>query len=260
MLKLRTSTFLGNNTFSFNAAGIVISETIYREKVFEGWHCHENNHITFIVKGGNREQRRCGEQEALPGHVLVYHSGETHRNVNTQHPSRNINLEIEDAFLLRHGLSFQVQLNDPALRPALVRIWRECCMNDSCSTPSVQAAVLWLLGSAATSSSSGSIPPWAGRLRGLLDGWWGETFSLQQLANALHVHPVTISKHFPRYFSCTLGEYMRRIKVDKALCLMRQPGRPLTGIAYECGFFDQSHFTRTFQACTGMLPGGYQKL
>lgn len=260
MLKLQTSTFLGVNAFSFNAAGIVISETIYREKVFEGWHCHENHHVSFIVQGGNVEQRRRREQEALPGNVLVYRSGEIHRNVNTQHPSRNINLEIEEAFLSRHGLSFNVQLNDPALRPSLLRTWKECRLNDSCSLPSVQASVLCLLASGPAKRSVSAIPPWITRLRELLHDCWSETLSLQQLSDRLYVHPVTISKHFPRYFSCTLGEYMRRIKIDRSLSLIRQSGRPLTDIAYECGFSDQSHFTRTFKACTGMLPGEYQKL
>lgn len=256
MLKLEKATFLGNNTCSFNTEGLALSETVYHQKVYEGWHCHESHHITFIIKGGNLEQRKHREQQACPGSVLLYNSGELHRNTHTQHPSKNINLEIEDAFLKKYQLSFNIQLNDPGLRPAIIRIWQETKINDSCSLPSIQATVLQLL----TTAAGGSTPPWVSQLRALLHDCWNDTFSLQQLADTLQVHPVTISKHFPRYFSCTLGEYMRKVKIDRSLALVRQPDRPLTGIAYECGFSDQSHFTRTFKACTGLLPGQYRKL
>lgn len=256
MLKLEKSTFLGASAHTFDAEGIAVTETVYHERVFEGWHCHEHHHITFVVSGGNLEQRRGHELQAFPGTVLSYHSGELHRNTHTQHPSRNINVEIEDRFLAAHQLCFHVQLNDPGLRATLVRIWQESKINDACAQTSIQALVLQLLSTPAT----GGTPPWVGELRALLNDCWNETFSLQQLSDTLHVHPVTISKHFPRYFSCTLGEYMRKVKIDRALSLMQEPDRPLTDIAYECGFSDQSHFTRTFKACTGLLPGRYRKL
>ncbi len=63
------------------------------------------------------------------------------------------------------------------------------------------------------------------------------------MATIIGVHPVTISKYFPRYFSCTLGEYMRKLKIEKSLSLIKSPGNSLTNVAYACGFFDQSHFT-----------------
>jgi AraC family transcriptional regulator len=255
MLKLEKATFLGASAYSFNAEGIAVTETVYHEKVFEGWHCHEHHHITFIMSGGNLEQRRRYETQAFPGTVLSYNSGELHRNTHTRHPSRNINVEIEDSFLAEHQLPFQVKLDDPGLKPALIRIWQESRINDAYALPSIQALVLQLL----SAPPSGSTPPWVQQLRSLLNDCWSETFSLQQLSDTLHVHPVTISKHFPRYFSCTLGEYMRKVKIDKALSLIRQPDRSLTDIAYECGFSDQSHFTRTFKAFTGMLPGQYRK-
>lgn len=255
MLTLEKASFLGASAHSFSAAGIAVTETVYHEKVFEGWHCHAHHHITFILAGGNLEQRRGGEQQACPGSVLLYHSGELHRNTHTLHPSRNINLEIEDAFLAQYEVAFDVRIDDAGLRPALIRIWQESKIKDACTLPAVQALVLQLLHPPAANKR----PPWVIQLRALLNDCWSETFSLQQLSDALQVHPVTISRYFPRYFSCTLGEYMRKVKCERALDLLRATGRPLTDIAYECGFSDQSHFTRSFKAFTGMLPGQYRK-
>lgn len=255
MLKLEKASFLGASAHSFNTEGIAVTETVYQEKVFEGWHCHEHHHITFILAGGNLEQRRRGELQVCPGSVLLYHSGELHRNSHTRHPSRNINLEIEHAFLAKYQLNFDVRMDDAGLKPALIRIWQESKINDACSLPGIQALVLQLLHPPA----AGSRPPWVDQLRELLHDCWNETFSLEDLSEVLHIHPVTISRYFPRYFSCTLGEYMRKVKIERALRLLRDNNQPLTNIAYECGFSDQSHFTRTFKAFTGMLPGQYRK-
>jgi AraC family transcriptional regulator len=41
--------------------------------------------------------------------------------------------------------------------------------------------------------------------------------------------------------------------------LLNEPDASLSGIAYACGFFDQSHFIRTFKELTGFLPAQYQK-
>lgn len=58
MLQLKAGRYLGHNKRSWDANGVFVSETAYHSKVFEGWHYHENTHITLILQGGNREQRR----------------------------------------------------------------------------------------------------------------------------------------------------------------------------------------------------------
>jgi AraC family transcriptional regulator len=94
----------------------------------------------------------------------------------------------------------------------------------------------------------------------LLNDNWNSEISLSDLAFVANVHPKTISKHFPRYFNCTLGEYRRIIKVDKSLSLIKTSNLSLTEIAYECGFYDQSHFTATFKYMTGFRPKEFQKI
>ena len=104
------------------------------------------------------------------------------------------------------------------------------------------------------------LPSWVKTIRALLQDRCTEKITLQELAAVADVHPVTISKYFPAYFSCTLGDYMRKLNVEKALRLIKDPGVSLSGVTYACGFADQSHFIRTFKHYTGFLPAAYQKL
>ncbi len=264
MLKLERGIYLGTNKQNFHAEGVVISETEYTQKVFEGWHYHDNHHITFILKGGNREHRKNSEFEASSGKIIFYNSGELHRNVNTCQPSKNINLEVEDSFLNRYHIKIDcldsAHFNHPDAKFAVLKIYQECKINDELATASIHALLLNLLSVSLQEKHDHPSPHWVKLIREIIHDHWNENLSLHDLAKILQLHPVTISKHFPQYFNCTLGDYTRKVKIDKAIELMGRTKLSLTEIAAFCGFFDQSHFIRAFKQWTGFLPGRYKKM
>ena len=56
----------------------------------------------------------------------------------------------------------------------------------------------------------------------------------------------------------TLAGYVTRRRIAYAKYLLRTTGRNIAEIATECGFFDQSHFTRTFGRLEGLSPLKYR--
>ena len=70
------------------------------------------------------------------------------------------------------------------------------------------------------------------------------------------------TKQFQRIFSEYVGsnpkEFSRTIRFQKALhTLETRPQISLTTLAYECGYFDQSHMIKEFKALSGYTPGEY---
>lgn len=258
MIQLERATYLGNNRRSFSLDGIAVTETEYTEKVSEGWHYHVNNHISYILQGGNREQRKNHEEQILPGNLLIYPAGLLHRNLNTAHPSKNINIEVDDKFLRHHDLKFSV-LSPAHTKFLVLKVYKECLINDNDSETSIKALLLNTFEHLHGKSERIS-PKWAAQIDEVLRDRWNENVSLAELSNELDLHPVTISKSFPKYFRCTLGEYSRKIKIDKAVSLIKNSMKSLTEIALECGFFDQSHFIRAFKDATGFTPTEYRRL
>ena len=55
------------------------------------------------------------------------------------------------------------------------------------------------------------------------------------------------------------GRYLRRCRVKKAQEMMLLTGEPLATIAVECGFADQSHFTRIFSRMVGVSPAAWRR-
>jgi len=70
------------------------------------------------------------------------------------------------------------------------------------------------------------------------------------------------TKQFQRVFSEYVGsnpkEFSRTIRFQKALHILEiRPQISLTTLAYECGYFDQSHMIKDFKALSDYTPGEY---
>lgn len=265
MFELEKEKYLGNTKNSFNTnQGIAIVETEYQSKVYEGWHSHNNAHITLFLKGGTTEKRKNFSETVGPGSLLFYHSDEMHLNQNTLFPSRNINIEIEDDLLKELQINESViekSVQNSALTKFLIlKIFKESQNPDVFSNDNIRMLFSQLSNTIDHLERFEKSPFWVKSLNELLNDCWNENPNLSDLAKVLHLNPITISKHFPKYFGCTLGEYMRRIKINRSLSLIQATENNLTEIALECGFSDQSHFIRTFKNQTGFLPKQFQKL
>ncbi|MBV9959039.1 MAG: helix-turn-helix transcriptional regulator [Acidobacteria bacterium] len=266
MLALGKGAYLGKVLDLSQADGLLAGVTSYREGDGAGlMHYHENSHLSFVLRGGGVEKRRSTEYERLPGQLMFFHAGEWHQSVNKLFPARNINLEIEAAFLRQHGLT-EADVNLSVLKNLhakfiMLKVYKELLTADEFSASSIKLLLLDLLSGVKGKAEASKAPPlWVGLVKELLHDRWNEQLSLADLSAATGVHCVTISRYFPKYFSCTFGEYMRRLKIEKSLELIRANTDSLTGIAHACGFSDQSHFTRTFKQQTGFLPHQYARL
>ena len=62
---------------------------------------------------------------------------------------------------------------------------------------------------------------------------------------------------FVQYTGLTPKLYSQINRFQKSLRLITEGNQSLTGIAYECGYADQSHFIREFKTFTGHTPSGY---
>lgn len=61
----------------------------------------------------------------------------------------------------------------------------------------------------------------------------------------------------------TLGlppqQLLQRLRLEHAVLLITQTSKSLGEIAIECGFYDQSSFTRQFRKVLGLTPGAYRR-
>lgn len=70
----------------------------------------------------------------------------------------------------------------------------------------------------------------------------------------------TVTKMFRTYEDTSFGNYLMKIRVEKAEKMMRQdPDAYIRDIAERCGYSDQFYFSRIFRSVTGSCPKEYME-
>jgi hypothetical protein len=113
-----------------------------------------------------------------------------------------------------------------------------------------------------TKSRSRRVPPWAKELREIIQDQLDTnlSLSLNEISQSLQLHPAYLSREFSKYFdNQSFGDYIRKLRIEKAVGLLEDTKHSLSEIAYLTGFSDQSHFTRIFKKYVGMPPLTYRR-
>jgi len=109
-------------------------------------------------------------------------------------------------------------------------------------------------------SANKKIPAWAKDLKDILQDHVDTSITLKQLSKSLDINPAYLSREFSKYFNdLSFGEYIRKLRIEKAIEYLNTSNHSLTKISYLTGFSDQSHFTRIFKKHTGSNPSAYRK-
>ena len=86
-------------------------------------------------------------------------------------------------------------------------------------------------------------------------GSLGEPLRLEEVARAALLSPFHFHRVFQAIVGETLADFVKRLRLEKALVLMGQSRKPsLTNIAMACGFSSSSDFSRCFKQRFGAPP------
>lgn len=80
---------------------------------------------------------------------------------------------------------------------------------------------------------------------------------IKSLASRYQLTPRYLQKLFLQYTGVTPKLYHKINRFQRSLNLVTKKENSLTSIAYDCGYFDQSHFIREFKSFTGITPSHY---
>lgn len=82
--------------------------------------------------------------------------------------------------------------------------------------------------------------------------------SVDQLAKECNVSLSTFKREFARHFNATPAHYLKNKRLEKAAELLRLTDERITDIAYDCGFGDITHFSKSFYEKYGASPSNYR--
>jgi AraC-like DNA-binding protein len=88
---------------------------------------------------------------------------------------------------------------------------------------------------------------------------YGDRITVGQMAAQAHLSTSQLQREFRRLFGMSLGHYLLRVRLIMARRRLETTSEAVGEIALDCGFYDQSHFTKAFRAATGLKPLDYRR-
>ena len=143
------------------------------------------------------------------------------------------------------------------------RIEAECMTPDQLSPLVVEGTALAVLARAARvrtrQLNHDTWPRWLHDAVSYLHAHQLDRINLSELAGNVGVHPSRLAHEFRARLRTSPGEYVRRLRLEWAAARLREAEPRIAEIAIGAGFYDQSHFSRTFRRHFGVTPAEWRR-
>ena len=88
----------------------------------------------------------------------------------------------------------------------------------------------------------------------------GMALKVRDLAKRANLSVFQFDQRIRAMFGLSAGQYLTRLRIDYASERLRQSDIPVSQISLDCGYADQTAFSRQFRKTVGVSPGAYRRM
>ena len=267
---LEPGDYFGKTRSCYKANGLAVAETEFISDLVIPRHEHVNGFFCFVLVGrGTRAWpgRQGGE---APMSLTFFPAAMPHENCWYGAGGHVVHVEFDRSWAERlrgHARVFERAADFAAGAPVVLmrRLVYECGAPDSVTPLAVEGLALEMLAACERASPEAKSTGlrgrrrWLDRAEAMLRERCCEPLSLETIAAECNVSADYLCREFRARFGCTVGEYVRELRLAFACRQLADADMSLATIAEAAGFADQSHFTRVFRSRFGITPGAYRK-
>lgn len=265
-LQLAAGHFPSNIIRSREVAGFILTETSYTPHQRLPQHAHERAHVIVVLRGAFTERSGRKTRRCSPSSVILRPPGEPHTDHFDRAGGGCLTVEVaarwwewarEHVAVPQDSNDFQ----DGLLTTITARLYGQFRRADAVSSLALEGLTLELIAEVMRLSAAKPRPTSARRVeraRELIRAHFSDQLTLSSVAESVGIHPVHLAREFRQRHGLTVGEYIRHLRVRFACRELAKSDATIAEIASASGFFDQSHFSRTFRRLTGMTPTEYR--
>ena len=251
---------------SQDVAELTMAESLFPPGFQQIWHSHDLARFSLFLEGSQTERLGAWQIEHKAMSLTFLPEGHEHdfyvhglwHRVFTIEVACSLTERVQNNF----GRLVHMPYYEDCLSPWIVaRIYTEFRTMDDISPLVIEGLSLELM--AATSRHSVKVnarrpPKWLREARDMVQEQFTQPLSLRDIAQRVGVHPVSLARAFREHYRGTIGDTIRQLRIQFACQKLCASNAPLSEIAYEAGFADQSHFTRTFKRIMGLSPSAFR--
>jgi AraC family transcriptional regulator len=245
---------------------VTVAENTYAAGLCVAAHAHDAPLLSLVLQGTATEEIGSRSRELGAQSLLYTPSYATHGHRYLT-PGRWLNIQFSARWFARVGAGEAALPTAPQiLRGGAAVTWAarlgaELREPDRVSRFAVEGALLLLVADLARlpTLNERRRPRWLQSVEDAIEAAGADTPSVTDLAAIAGVHASHLLRTFRRYHGTTVATYVRRRRIERARVEVANGDRPLSMIALDAGFSDQSHFTRVFRQTFGETPARYAR-
>ena len=248
-----------------DVSGFALTETYRPPGLILPPHCHEHANIALAVDGSFIETVGPKPYEVYPYSVIFRPAGEKHSNRYGKTAAHCLIIEVRPQRLAELRQVTDVLERASYVQPGLfahsvLAMSRELRIWDSAASLAIESLILEILVQATRGSQRNDRKPpkWLRQAREIVHEQFKQSLSLSTIAELVGIHAAHLAKMFRQHYGYTIGDYIRRRRLDYASQLLVRSECSLSAIALAAGFYDQSHFARLFKLRFGIAPGVFR--
>ncbi|MCH2233634.1 MAG: AraC family transcriptional regulator [Crocinitomicaceae bacterium] len=249
----------GALTKTVSTESFVISITHHKEDSWIPFHAHEKPYLCFSI-AGYYEEKSLTAKIIKPGTVLYRNANYEHENQFGSASGICLNIEIKDAE--RFMLQNQFQLPELEFqRKATINISKlivslsQGLTNDILDIQCYESLFTHFI----EQNDKGKLK-WVTQVMEYINDNLDKNISLDFICNEFQLHPNYIIRKFREVTGYKLSEYLMKIRLEHSIQDLIQTNNSAGIIALDNGFYDQSHFNRSFKKNIGKSPMQFKRL
>jgi AraC family transcriptional regulator len=255
--------FTGETT-QWEIANVLLSEVRHSIRKAVPMHQHEAPYLSLLLEGAYRERGDDFDITYEP-YTLVFHSaGTVHEDemlASCRFFAVNLLPQWERVIEELGGSPahvFELHGGDPIW--LVLRLYREFLSRSDSSAASVEALVYEICALIARHKPDDSHEPaWLSHIDRAISERFHEPIEIAGMASEAGVHPSHLCRAFRRFRGHTITDALLGARVQHVARRLAESDEPLSTIASDAGFSDQSHMTRVFKRLTGEPPGEHRR-
>jgi AraC family transcriptional regulator len=229
-------------------------------------HRHASAFLACVLSGESTETLGSATFHCTPGAVLLVPAEEPHSDRVAEGGASVFVIEPSRAWIedvREHGVVLERPelLARDRVSALAAQLYQESRRPDAASPLCIQA-LLYEIGACLIrrgEAASAHDPAWLSRVRSRIDDTYREKLRLSDLAREAGVHSVHLARTFRAHYGVTVGQYLRRRRIEAAARDLRGGNAALVDIALDAGFTSQAHFCTAFRRIMGCTPSQYRR-